>query len=152
MTLGIREEIKALAMDVDGLLTAHVKVDNELATKSSGFLSIFRAIDFGSLREKSGSILKNLRNTEGAIRSLDTKGQVLTEPQNRFIELLEKYASALISHVELFLKMISDLEARSQNNGNVTLGSHMDNSRKYKESAQDYLRFGSEMNELFQEI
>lgn len=150
-----KERIIKLSWDVNDLLSQYVAIHDDVFKTSIRHIipipGIFKAIDFGVHLARVENIIPELENCDNKIKALagNFEGQ-----EREYLDLLSRYANALIETVSRLKIVLGALYAKSQSfvNSNYEWKNYKDDLANYEKSVQGYLVVGGRLNELFEKV
>jgi hypothetical protein len=151
--LGQEEELKLIAVQVDGLLSRYIEINDAIFKfswrKIIPLPFVFKPIDFGQLHYLAGEILSQLFVCDQQLRMLR---EDLTENEGLFADCLSEYCSTLIETVSLLKGITYQLNLKSERPEEYSLTEYQLQSRLYHDAVDKYTAMGDQLDELYQGI
>ncbi len=148
-------KIVDVSWNVNDLLSKYVGIHDKTFKTSIRHAmpipGIFKAINFGALKQEAVSLLPKFQNCKAEIDELLPN---CDSTEKQYLELLSSYIETLINTANYLIVVLSALYAKSQSfvNSNYDWKNYKSDLAKYKQSVQKYQAIGIKLNELFERI
>ena len=149
-----KPKLENLARDVNDLLLEYIDIHNSLMEKSNTPLSVFRPIDFESFEKKTENLLVKMVEKTSEVRDFNEHPDLISPNQKEFHTNLYNYCEALVETLKSLLEMISGLLEKSMGSRGrkYSVAEYRKAFAKYKESRENYFKYGAELNRLYDKI
>ena len=142
-------ELKNEALVVDDLLTQYIELHNNFLKSAGAFSSLFKKVNFRKLAGNIYFLFEKFRDEKSKLDVLYK--QSVGEKEKEFAKCLFLYTKALTETVHLLFIQAHALKEKAEGN-KLSFQEHMENSKKYNESIQAYMKYGEELNNLYQTL
>lgn len=143
-----KEVLRLQAVEVNDLLTAYIKIHNNILKRQGTFSSLFRRIDFEKIYNDTIKLSNNFSSKLDELKSFGAENfGSLDETQKRYLECLIRYMEKLFITVEL-LKQRQKLLYEKSKGKNYKYKEYKQIKKFYQNSIERYLEIGKELNEL----
>jgi hypothetical protein len=158
--MAYKDQIKELAMTVNGGLTVYIAIHNKIFEEAATLKSVFKNI-FG-LGTPMSKLLEDAETLAPLWKAINQKVESfrlshyssLSKEEQHFLDILSRYVAAIQKTITMLIERQRLLNEKSKGGSNnpTTLGKYKQIEATYKTAIQEYMAIGQELNSAMSTI
>lgn len=149
----LKNNLQAISIKVNDLLTRYIAIHDKIFKFSFRKIIrlplIFRRVDFQSHHREAESILAQLNDCKVIIDKMTPESR---SGKKEYLEVLSRYAIALIETVNLLKIVLGELYEKSQNSKQYNYEQYKKDLAFYEDAVKKYVNLGQKLNVFYQNV